>query len=341
MDRMHPSMERSIAERATQQLGHITRAQLREIGVGYQGITHLRDIGRLIQVGGRTFRIGGVTPTWDGALLAACLDIGGVASHRSAARLHGLAGFSRCNVIELTVLHGARNSASASGVVHRTTSLPAEDVLTMGNTPSTSVARTLLGLAGLVDEIDDRRLADVIDTAIRDGLASDRWLWWHLDRRRRRGRPGVGRLEDILRFRARLGPTESWLEREFLDCIIAANLPVPLVQRRVGRAGAFVARVDFLYAPQQLVIEVKGHRHHSTREQLAADSRRENELLLTGCRVLQFTYDDLVRNRSYVMATVAEALRIQAAAPSISSRDFIPQSQPRDKKRHAVLSSRH
>ncbi|MEP6806537.1 MAG: Rid family hydrolase, partial [Flavobacterium sp.] len=50
-----------------------------------------------------------------------------------------------------------------------------------------------------------------------------------------------------------------------------AGLPLPFCQQRIARHGAFVARVDFLYPLQSLVVEVSGHLTHSTREQREAD----------------------------------------------------------------------
>src|SRR5215207_5953745 len=90
MSDMDPYIERSIAERASEQLSHINRPQIRELGVGPRAERRLVAGGLIVPVGTRTFRMGGVPRTFDGDVIAACLEVDGVASHRTAARLHRL-----------------------------------------------------------------------------------------------------------------------------------------------------------------------------------------------------------------------------------------------------------
>jgi len=311
---MEPSIERSIAERTAMQLSHITRAQLLELGVDRRAVRRMVDRGRLVPVGGSTFRLGGVPPSFRGTLLAACLETGGVASHRAAARLHGAPRFSSWSRPEVMLRHGTRNPRSGSIIVHRTTNLPDDDIVVIDSIPATSLVRTVLGLAALPGPVSDECLRDTIDIAARDGVLTDRWLWWHLEQRRCKGRNGVRRLEGALEARAGTGRTESWLEREFLRLIDAAGLPRPTVQHRVAVDGAFVARVDCCYERERVVIEVKGHAAHSTQRQREADAARENRLVLLGYRVLQFTYDMIVRDPERVVATIVEALAIARAS---------------------------
>lgn len=140
------------------------------------------------------------------------------------------------------------------------------------------------------------------------GMASDRWLWWLLEQRRCRGRNGVIRFEDVLAERARLGPTESWLERAVLRIIDDAGLPRPVVQRRIRRRGRFVARVDLAYDPGLILVEALGYRYHATREQQSRDAARASELQLMGWDVHQVTYDQVVRTPQWVAHVVRTAL---------------------------------
>jgi hypothetical protein len=312
---MNPSLERSIAERAATQLGHITIQQLVDRGVSRRSIRHLIERGRLTPVGQRTLRIPGLPASFASTVMAACLDLGAVASHRTAAHLHALAGFSgQPPVVEVTGREGIGSTRSTLATVHRTTNLPADDLVAIGPIPATSVARTIFGLAALVPDVDEESVRDVIDTAVRDGRASDRWLWWRLERLRCRGRDGVAALEGILEDRAGRGRTESWLEREFLRCLDRGGLPRPVVQRRIRAKGAFLARVDCCYERERIVIEVNGHGSPSTKRQRATDAARVNRLQLAGHRVLQFGYDDVVRTPEVVIATVTEALVLSSAA---------------------------
>lgn len=312
---MDPSLERSIAERAETQLGHITIQQLLDRGVSRRSIHRRVERGRLTRVGQRTLRMPGLSGSFASAVMAACLDLAGVASHRTAAHLHGLTGFGAPPpIIEVTGREGIGSTRSALATVHRTTNLPANDLVWIGPIPATSVARTIFGLAALVPVLDEERVRDVIDTAVRDGLASDPWLWWRLEQLRCRGRNGVSILEGILQDRAGRGRTESWLEREFLGCLERGGLPRPVVQRTIRADGAFLARVDCCYERERIVMEVNGHGSHSTKRQRDADAARVNRLQLAGYRVLQFGYDDVVRTPEVVVATVAEALAVAGAA---------------------------
>src|SRR5690242_11162853 len=86
---MVPCIERAIAEQALRQLGHISYRQLRTLGVTPKVVRRLVSTGWLVPVGRATFRLGGVSRTYEGDVMAACLDVGAVASHRTAAVLHG------------------------------------------------------------------------------------------------------------------------------------------------------------------------------------------------------------------------------------------------------------
>jgi len=311
---MDNGRDRSIAERTTRQLGLITHPQLQAIGLTRQQLRTRVDRGTLIPVGRGAYRVAGAPRTHHQRVFEACLATAGVASHRTAAAVHGLDGFRLGGPIEVSVRERRRSKRAGQVIVHCSTSLTADDLTTVGCIPVTTVARTIFGLASLVPVLSERRVANAIDVAVRDGLASDPWLWWRLEQLRIQGRNGVSALERILSGRAAGAVTESWLERETLELIAADGLPLPLCQRRIKARGAFVARVDFLYAAACLVIEVDGHRTHSTVEQRAADAARANQLQLAGFRVLRFTYDDIVQRPQVVLATIRQALGLAMAA---------------------------
>lgn len=307
---MDPTKERAIAERARTQLGLITIQQLRAIGVSHPTIRRRVETGAWVAVGSRTLRVAGAPRSLAVDVLALCLDLGGVASHRTALWLHGLA--PPPSIIEITVAKGQSTTRTPprDGVrIHTTTSLPADDVLCIEAIPTTSVARTLLGLAALDEaEVPDSMLLDLVEDAVRLGLATDSWLWWLLERRRCRGRNGVRRFEAALVKRNGLGPTESWLERELMGIIDRAGLPRPVVQRRIRRRGAFVARVDMLFDPGMVILEALGYAHHATRAQQNRDTARASELQNLGYDVHQLTYDQIVSRPLWVAGVISTAL---------------------------------
>jgi very-short-patch-repair endonuclease len=73
-----------------------------------------------------------------------------------------------------------------------------------------------------------------------------------------------------------------------------------------------VARVDFAWPPGPLIVEVNGHRTHSTREQLQADEQRRTELTLLGLRVVAFMYDDVIGRPDWVVSRLRLLLTLAA-----------------------------
>ena len=299
---------REIYRIAQAQRGLITRADLQSIGVTRHQRAGLRADGTLIGLGRRTFVVGGASPDRLRPMLLAALDERGFISHRSAIALHGLPGLLAPRLPDVLATRQRRSNDSAVATVHSTTWLPADDVTMVDGIPCTSVARSIFNLAGLIPEVDFETVRGAVDDAIRSGKASDRWLWWRLEKLRCRGRSGVSNLEAMLVTRAGGEITESWLEREFLRVLSDGAVPLPTCQRRIHARGAFVARVDFLYEELGIIIEVTGAAGHSSREQRAHDATRRNRLGMEGYLIIEFTYEQVVATPSVVITEVCRAI---------------------------------
>ncbi|MCU1358251.1 MAG: hypothetical protein JWM89_3669 [Acidimicrobiales bacterium] len=306
-------VRRSLQELARLQRGLLTRADLRALGVTRDQRIGLQEEGTLRPVGARTFELGGLPPDARRTLHAACLDTGAVASHRTAAALHQLPGFTVGDVPEMLIGRTGVPTRRREVHLHTTTWLPADDLVVVDGIPCTTVARTLLSLAALVPEIAYDKAKGAVDDAVRMGLARDKWLWWRLEKLRCRGRNGVAVFEEILAQRANGEITESWLERQFLLVLDQHQMARPPCQRRVGAKGAFVARVDFLYAELGIVVEVTGAVGHSTPSQRAADAKRRNRLATLGYLVLEFTYERVVGDPEAMIAELVEAIAARSA----------------------------
>lgn len=311
---MQGHIQHRITVQAEDQLGLITRAQLTELDLTGATIARMAGRQQLLQLCEDVFRVGGAPDSHDQRVLAACLATGGLASHRTAAHLHSLHGFRQPDTIEVTVVRRRHHGPHPLAVVHSSTNLPTDDIVAVGPIPCTGVARTFLGLAALAPEVPATTIQTALGVAARDGLVSDAWLWWRLEQLRCRGRNGVTAMEEILRRRQHLGPTESWLEHRFMELLDDHGLPLPTVQRRVRHRGHFVARVDARYDDRAIIVELDGYASHSTREQTDRDERRRNELTLAGNAVLVFTYDHVACDPAYVLRTVRGALSGAAAA---------------------------
>ena len=105
---------------------------------------------------------------------------------------------------------------------------------------------------------------------------------------------------------------QSWLERRFLDLVARYGLPRPSLQRGYRRDGQHVARVDFDFAPCDVIAEVGGRRGYMSADERRRQERRRNQLQLTGKVVYFFTYDDVVDAAGYVASTIGAALRMAA-----------------------------
>jgi hypothetical protein len=291
-------IDAAIAERATQQLGLITRTQCHDLGMSrHMADTRVRR-GVLQRASPHVLRVAGSARTWRQDVLAACLEAGdgSAASHRSAARLWRLAGAPR-GAIDISVPRHRRPRYLPS-VVHQPMRLDTVDVTTIGPIPVTTIARTLIDCAAVLPY---PVLETMVDTALRDGLVREPYLRWRIDELRGRGRPGIAAIEAVLRPppTANGRRPESWLERKVLAVYRAGGLPAPSVQVHVKKRGGGVARVDCHFGTR-LIVEVDGHRTHSTRRQRMADAERRTRLRMAGLEVLEFTYEDVVERPAYV-----------------------------------------
>jgi len=295
-------LDAAIAERARQQLSLITYQQLDEIGcTRAMRRTRVRN-GVLVPAGHRVLRVAGAPCTWEQATLAAQLDVGphGALSDMTAARLWGFSAV-RSGAIELLV-PVPHHPRPARGRVHRVDDLAADDLRERPPFRLTSPERTLVDIAG---RCTPPHLEAILDQAARDGLLSIESVAASLDRLRHPGRAGVRRLDAVLARPSVRQRADSWLERRLLDLIDAAGLPRPRTQVELERSDGLVARVDAFYDDARLVIEVDGHRTHSTRRQRQADAEREAALVAQGWRVIRFTYEDVTERPDYVAHTIS------------------------------------
>lgn len=97
--------------------------------------------------------------------------------------------------------------------------------------------------------------------------------------------------------------TRSPLEDDFLRLVHDAKLPLP--QSNVHLLGQ---EVDALWAAERVVVELDGYAYHRSRLAFQHDRERVRALGFAGYRVLQYTYDDVVRRPDTVVAELRRAL---------------------------------
>jgi hypothetical protein len=292
----------TIAERSRSQLGLLTRQQLRELGLTDRQVRYAVHTGALEPLEPGVLRVGGAPGSWEQQLAAGLLGLGGdaVVSHLAASQLWHLDGAPSQPIVEFTVPRAQRNRV-AVGRVHSTLSLEEDDVGIAGRFRATSVTRTIIDSAGLLTW---QALEKMVDGACRDRLTDEARL---LDRLITLRRPGRSKLFGILGADTLTGRPHTWLERELLRVLRAAGAPLPRMQT-VLTANGRVARVDASYDRELVVVEVAGHRTHSTRRARQADNERRLNLEQEGHAVLEFTYEDVTERPAYVVERILSRL---------------------------------
>jgi hypothetical protein len=254
------------------------------------------------------FRISGAPLTWKGELLAACWAGGfrALASHRAAAKLHGLPG-GRDDVLEITCPHW-RRARHRGLLVHETRALAAPDMTMVDGIPVTTVDRTLFDLAGL---FGSRRVVELaLENALRRELVTLDQLDGTVRRLSRRGRRGGPALRGLLEAREPTRrPTESEMETLLVQTIRAHGLPEPVVQYEVWSGAAFVARVDAAYPEARVAIEYDSDAFHTGRTAVSRDRQRRHRLVAAGWITIDVGAEDLSRGGALACAAIAEALR--------------------------------
>src|SRR5579859_4159876 len=138
-----------LAALARGQLGVFTRSQARSLGFSEAALEWRLGSGRWLVLHRGVYRLPGVAPTWEQSVKAVCLLFGSVASHRCAATLLGVAGLE--HLVEVTVEHANHRLAIEGITVHRSRRLEWADRDRVGCIPTTSVARTVIDLASVLD----------------------------------------------------------------------------------------------------------------------------------------------------------------------------------------------
>lgn len=298
---MPRTADHTIRTLSRRQHGVFTRRQALNAGFTARMIEMHIASGHWVTLKRGTYGIAGAPDTWERRAMAEVLSagVGAALSHLAAAWLWKLID-RRPERIDVTVPRGRR----ANGA-HRARGLARGDIRPVNGIPTTGPGRTLVDLAGCVNECV---LAAALDAALLRGMVSVAGLGRYIDVRGLRNLPGVGVLRRLLAERES-GVPESELEREFLRLVRRHGLPMPLRQERVGPF-----RVDFIYPDQHLVVEVDGRRDHSSKRAFEEDRRRQNEIVLAGYRPLRFTWDAITKRADDVVRQLRGALGDQVPA---------------------------
>lgn len=298
------------------QHGLLTRDQAVAAGLSSSAVSRRLADGTWRRVAAGVYALASSMADWRQRVLAACLALGAVASHRTAAALWGLSG-CRPGPVHVTVVAG-RASRSPLATVHRTVDLPPADVTSIDGIPVTRPARTLVDLAAVVPV---RALEEAVDDALCRRLVT----LPRLDRRAAtllgRGRAGSTVLADVLAtWRGDLPLAQEVAEARLMRRLLHAGLPPPRPQHEVyAPNGSFVARLDLAWPDHSVGFELDGFRWHGSPRAHQRDLARHNRLKALAWTVLQATPADLAADGAH-LAELARPLLARERDPPMGER---------------------
>lgn len=255
--------------------------RLRELGVSAHALRRSN-----LSIGYGTYAL----PDAPAAIVTA-VRLSGVASHASAAELHGFALWRPSKALHVTV--SSWRAAEPGVKLHRARLLPTElDAFQ----PLTSPLRTALDCGRSLPLLD---AVVVLDAATHGGRVAPGALRAAAETARGHG---AAALRQAVRFADALAesPLESVLR------LLVSLLPCHVdIQVRVRRAG----KVD-LVLDGWLVLEADGFEYHSDRRAYREDRRRANVLPGQRMVLLRYSWEDLHFRRWEVLAQIEEVLRL-------------------------------
>jgi len=289
--------DRGIAALAARQWGVVSRGQLLDAGLSRKVVAGRVRAGRLLPLHPGAYAVGHARLRTEGHWLAAVLAVGpgAVLSHRDAAGLHGL---RPANHVRIDVSTTGRARSSAKIAVHRTRVLDARDTTTVQGIPVTTVARTLLDLAGTVPH---DHLVSAIKQAERQHTFDLRAVEAALARTRGRRGPGHRALREAIKERAALQGTVtlSHLEDAFLRLLRTTDLTLPATNVHIEGF-----QIDAVWRIHRIAVELDGWQDHQTRRAFERDRERDAALTAAGWRVVRFTYRQVTARPDAVIGTL-------------------------------------
>lgn len=244
----------------------------------------------------------GEPPDFSERAWAACATVGGcdaVASHRTAARVHGIE-VPAGGVDEVTIPRSERRPHRADLRYHTTTLAP-EDVVQLDDLTVTTVARTLVDLCRAEEQF---RAVWAVERALALELVTTDELGAAVGRSR--GIPGI--TEARRRVAAARPRSGSPLETAGRLALVDDGLDEPEVQLPILRADHKEAFIDLAYREHRVGLEFDGRSEHGMERAVFEDRNRENQIVLRDLTILRFSWFDVFHRRREYLRTVRGAI---------------------------------
>jgi len=300
--------DRSAAARASAQAGALAHRQARAAGLSDEQIEHRCDEGIWVRRVVGVFVVAGSPDTplqraWVAFLATAGAD--GVLSYLTAAAAHGLCAFSPLPHVTVPPSASARGRAAR---VHRGT-VPAVDRAWRDGLRVTSISRTLVDLASVLDRAT---LEEIADGALCRKLATPSSVLAALTRAgpRRRGAPLLSEVMAVWSERIEPG---SVAEVRLLRGLAELGVTELVSQYEVyDDAGSFVARLDLADPARRWGLEYDGVESHGARAWVR-DETRYARLAALGWRVDAVSKLDLLPGETRLRDLVRQRLGARVA----------------------------
>jgi predicted transcriptional regulator of viral defense system len=224
-----------------------------------------------------------------------------VASHHSAALIHGLALHPQPpDVVCLTKAQGRRsNRLKSEGLIVYAAELPAEHTTKQYGIPVTTVARTVVDIARMspfmsgVVTADDALHADSVTTQALAAVCESCERWPGIRTARRVIEFSDGRAESVLESCARVIFEEHGLERPALQVTFHGY--------------DFAYTVDFYWPRYNVIAEADGAAKYEDSKRAIEQLKRDQRLRDLGKKVVHFTWRELFSQTAAVITRIRQA----------------------------------
>lgn len=283
-----------LARIASLNHGVVTRAELLDAGMSATQIRVRLERGSLLHEYRGVYRVGHRAPSLEAWYLAA------VRAGGDGALLCGTAAAKLLGLVKGTAPPPqvmSRTERRVPGVVtRRSRRLDRLDAAEWRGVPVTSVARTVVDLAAVLDSAGLARACH--EAGVLHGTTPSQV---QAVMARLSARPGAASLRAVLD--GDVPVTLSRLEVAFVALLTRECLELPTMNRPAGGR-----RVDCRWPGRRITIELDGYRFHSSRHAWELDRRREREARARGDEFRRYTYGDVLEDPRLMLAELRKLL---------------------------------
>ena len=288
------TVDAQVARIASAAHGVVTRRELRVAGITAKEIERRLRSGALIPQYRGVYRAGHCAPSREATYMAAVKagGDGAVLCGRAAAHLLGLI---KGRVPPPEVMTPTERRVPGLRTT-RSRRIDRRDVTRVAAVPVTTVARTLVDLAAVLDPDALARACHEAGVRYRTTPAQVASVL-----ARRPNSRGATNLRRVMSGDVKV--SLSKLERGLLDRLRAESLPLPETNRVAGGR-----RVDCRWPEHRLTVELDGFRFHNSRHAWEQDRAREREARARGDEFRRYTYADVFEHPAAMLADLRALL---------------------------------